>query len=204
MREQKKNHRLLSHDPAVLAHGARAVHRGAFVGASCLLLLPGDVLVAAPAATDDRLEFFVVEGVVLFLQHLRKARLSDDRLVAHAPYQSPLGEDLVGGEEHVFAQRRIRAQVEGGVAHAVQVLGRGACVRVARRLDVAAQGHVLSAHGGEETEGPKTLGREHFLERTRRRARHVPNSDIHFFHCNLDKMPFPLPCPVVMNGVLSI
>ena len=155
----------LPHDPTVLAHGARAVHRRSLVGTSRLLLLPGDVLVSTPAATDDRLELLVVEGVVLFLQHLREPRLTDDRLVAHAPDNGSLGQDLVRREEHILAQRRVCAQVEGGVPHAVQVLGRGARVRVTRRLDVAAQRHVLPTHGGEETQGPKALGREHEFAR---------------------------------------
>lgn len=167
----------LPHDPSVLTNGARAVHRSAFVGASCLLLLPGDVLVSTPTATDDCFEFFVVEGVVLFLQHLREPRLSDDRLVAHAPHDGSLGQDLVRREEYVFPQRRVGAQVEGGVPHTVQVLGRGARVRVTGRLDVATQRHILPTHrGGEETQGPKTLGRKHRARGGR--TRRIDNSDV--------------------------
>lgn len=152
---------LLPHDPPVFTDGARAVHRRTFIGASCLLLLPCDVLVSAPTATDDCLEFFVVEGVVLFLQHLREPRLSDDRLVAHAPHDGSLGQDLVRREKYVFPQRRVGAKVESGVSHTVQVLRRGARVRVAGRLDVATQRHVLPTHGGEETQGSNTLCRKH-------------------------------------------
>lgn len=117
----------------------------------------------APSASHNGLELLVVDGIVLFQEHLLKAFFPDATLGLDAAQERALDEVSIPGVDDFTTDGGVFVEVEGGAPNVVAIfVGRRRC-RVACCLHVPHERKVGVAGAVQQPKGLLAAGGEHLL-----------------------------------------